>query len=124
MSFDWFEYFTLAQELAGKSVQSNEDAKFRSAISRAYFSAYCIARNFLRDKEGHRIPGDSDAHGLVRDLFVKSHEGHRRQIGQNLERLRVSRNEADYDDVITGLPSTVTVALNLAKRVISTLSTL
>jgi uncharacterized protein (UPF0332 family) len=124
MSFDWSEYLTLAQELAGELVLSNEEAKSRSAISRAYFSAYCIARNFLRDKEGYRIPEDSDAHSLVRDLFVKSYVGHRRRIGQNLERLRLDRNKADYDDIFTGLPSSVTVALNLAKWVISTLSTL
>lgn len=45
MNFDWEEYFNLAKELAG----TTEEAKLRSAVSRAYYSAFCLARNYLRD---------------------------------------------------------------------------
>ena len=45
MKFDWEEYFNLAKELAG----TTEEAKLRSAVSRAYYSAFCLARNYLRD---------------------------------------------------------------------------
>ena len=45
MKFDWSEYFNLAQELAGTS----EEAKLQSAVSRAYYSVFCLARNYLRD---------------------------------------------------------------------------
>ncbi|MEG4171823.1 MULTISPECIES: hypothetical protein [unclassified Microcoleus] len=45
MKFDWEEYFNLAKELA----ETTEEAKLRSAVSRAYYSVFCLARNYLRD---------------------------------------------------------------------------
>ena len=52
MNFDWSEYLNLAQELAGRPTSlSNEEARLRSAISRAYYAAFCKARNHLRDNE-------------------------------------------------------------------------
>ena len=48
MSFDWHQYLDLAQELAGQQQKpSTEDARLRSAASRAYYGAYCAARNKL-----------------------------------------------------------------------------
>ena len=45
MKFDWLEYFNLAKELA----ETSKEAELRSAVSRAYYSAFCLARNYLRD---------------------------------------------------------------------------
>lgn len=44
MSFDWHEYYVLARELSGvSSVPSSIDAKLRTAMSRAYYAAFCVA---------------------------------------------------------------------------------
>ncbi len=64
MSFNWDDYLFLAQELATHpSNFPNQEARLRSAISRAYYSAFCKARDFLRDD---RRCADYD--DVIRDL--------------------------------------------------------
>ncbi len=122
MSFDWLAYLNLAQELAGQATsRSNQEAKLRSAISRAYYSAFCKARNHLRDKEGHSIPSRMNPHEYVRDQFVKSADKARKGVGVNLNRLRIDRNKADYDDTVAGLSATTKKSLRRAKQIISVL---
>lgn len=122
MTFDWLEYLRLAQELAGQVVSPpNQEAKLRSSVSRAYYAAFCMARNYLRDIEGYSIPLGVEAHTYVRDEFKRSSDRVRRKIGNNLDRLRIYRNEVDYDDSVTGLSSTVTMTLMLAQQVTSML---
>lgn len=125
MSFDWSEYLNLAQELAGQATMpTTQEAKLRSAISRAYYAAFCKARNHLRDKERLPIPHGVEAHTFVRNQFKKSPDRSRKQIGHNLHRLRIDRNKVDYRDSITGLSSMANIDLKLAERVISALSSL
>lgn len=125
MMFDWSDYLDLAKELAGQTTsQATEEAKLRSSVSRAYYAAFCKARNYLRDIEGHSIPSTGDAHVFVRDEFKGSADRLRRKIGNNLNRLRIDRNKVDYDDSVTGLSSMATMDLTIALKIISTLNTL
>lgn len=125
MNFDWSEYLNLAQELAGQATSpSSQEAKLRSAISRAYYAAFCEARNHLRDREKHSIPRGGQAHPYVRNQFKKSPDKVRREVGENLNRLRIDRNKADYDDTIAGLSAVTRKALSLAERVLSRLDSL
>jgi uncharacterized protein (UPF0332 family) len=125
MSFDWSEYLNLAQELAGQAVSpASQEARLRASISRAYYAAFCKSRNYLRDKEGRRVPSGVRAHRFVQDEFKRSSDRVRKQIGYDLDRLRSDRNKADYDDSIVNLSVMTTVDLALANRVISTLDRL
>ncbi|MGQ9625942.1 MAG: hypothetical protein ACUVV0_03445 [Anaerolineae bacterium] len=125
MSFDWSKYLYLAQELAGQPTSpSGEEARLRSAISRAYYAAFCKARNYLRDEEKLLVPPGGEAHRYVRDVFRTSSDSLYRRIGHNLARLRIDRNRADYEDFVVGLSSITVIDLKLAKEVISDLSTL
>ena len=125
MTFDWSEYLKLAQELAGQTASpANEEAKLRSSVSRAYYAAFCKARNYLRDIEGYLIPSTSDAHAYVRDEFKRSPNKLGRKIGWELDQLRTHRNRVDYDDSVAGLPSTATMSLKLTQDVISALNIL
>lgn len=125
MTFDWTEYLNLAQELAGQATKPvSAEARLRSSVSRAYYATFCEARNHLRDVEGHSILSTGEAHGYVRDEFKNSADRLRRQIGINLDRLRVYRNKVDYDDSTTGLSSMVAMSLKLARKIISALRTL
>lgn len=58
--FNWTDYFKLALDLAGindvsessqisKGDNCKSEACLRASISRAYYAAFCIARNYLRD---------------------------------------------------------------------------
>jgi uncharacterized protein (UPF0332 family) len=127
MKFDWEEYFNLAKELAG----TTEEAKLRSAVSRAYYSAFCLARNYLRDIEqdptlSRNKTYDINVHKYVADEFIhhKSKSKTMREIGNDLNRLRPRRNNADYEDTMFNLPTQATTALKLADNIIALLSKL
>jgi uncharacterized protein (UPF0332 family) len=125
MSFDLSEYFGLAQELAGQTVSpASQEAKLRAAISRAYYAAFCKARNHLRDHEGHAIPRGGGAHKYVRNQFKNNPDRLRSQIGHNLDRLRRHRNMVDYDDSVSGLVQMTSRDVKLAQSVLSALTIL
>jgi len=125
MSFNWSEYLNLAQELVGQTgTPAGQEARQRSALSRAYYAAFCQARNHLRDKEGHSLPGGGQVHVYVRDQFRNSSDPMRNQIGQNLNRLRIDRNKADYDDSVPRLDTMTVRDMTLAQRVLAMLSKL
>jgi uncharacterized protein (UPF0332 family) len=87
MPFDWMDFLGLAQELSAQTdAPSYRDARLRSAISRAYYAAYHHAREYLA-KRGE----------YVRDVFRNSKDSARQKIGNNLDRLRLDRTEADYE---------------------------
>jgi uncharacterized protein (UPF0332 family) len=125
MSFDWTEYYTLAQELIGTSTApANIEAKMRAAISRLYYAAFCRARNYLRDREGLVIPAGARAHRFVRDTFRNSQDRIRQKVGDRLDKLRVYRNRADYDDTFDALTLLARVNLTWAQIVILTIDRL
>ena len=125
MSFDWTNYLNLAQELTGAATTlSNEEAKLRSAISRAYYAAFIQARNHLRDREQYLTPPGGNPHYDVPLQFQQSTDVRRRAIGVNLNRLRKHRNFADYADRFGGLPAATSLSIQRATQIISTLSRL
>lgn len=126
IAFDWSEYLKLAQELAGQASSSaSNEARLRTAISRAYYASHCKARNYLRDVKGDTsIPRTGKAHNYVITKFKNSSNRRCRGIGINLDRMRANRTKADYFDVVWGLSSMASSTLTLAQRVISTLSSI
>ncbi len=128
MSFDWANYLDVAKDLCGKSngTQLVPEAKFRCAISRAYYGAYCSARNYLRSK-GISVPTNGEGHQIVRENFYNSSNKTEQQIGENLNRLRIARNKADYNDcyhsqhVISKLQSEAQVSLCHSECILSSL---
>lgn len=124
MTFNWSEYLNLARELAGKSTNvSSEEAKLRSAISRAYYAAFIQTRNFLRDRDQITIPREK-THKYVIEQFQNSADEKRRKVGEKLQRLRDFRNQADYNDTFPKLLGKTEQALGLARRIISGISNL
>ncbi|MEH2411205.1 HEPN domain-containing protein [Nostoc sp.] len=125
MNFDWSEYLNVAKELAGGATTSaNQEAKFRAAISRAYYAAFITARNHLRDQEEISIPKTSDAHRYVSDQFELSSDLIRKSVAKKLARLRGFRKQADYVDKFPGLSGITIIALDLSEEIISILSNL
>jgi uncharacterized protein (UPF0332 family) len=127
MKFDWSEYFYLAKELA----ETSKEAELRSAVSRAYYSAFCLARNYLRDIQQYpRLWGnktyDINAHQYVAENFIynQSKSQIMIEIGKDLSRLRKMRNKADYEDTMFNLKREARTALMLAQNIISALSNL
>jgi uncharacterized protein (UPF0332 family) len=102
MSFDWSEYLTLAQELTSASISSPiQEAHLRAAISRAYYAAFCKARNYLLNKDGYK-PRNTNAHQDVIMKFEGSVDLGRRKVGTLLRSLRGLRNIVDYEEIFLG----------------------
>jgi len=120
MSFDWKLYVQLAEELIDfYRSEALKEAYFRSAISRAYYGVFCIARNFLKSK-GKTIP-PIDTHKFVREQFKRSSDMIERKIGENLARLWKERKDSDYEDTADINRERAKTACELAKRLLQEL---
>ena len=127
MSFDWAEYLSLAEELQGVSVSGPPvgiEAEQRASVSRAYYAAFILARNRLRDVDLIPIPHTGGAHQFVAQRYERDPDPRRSQIGVLLGRLRSVRNMCDYDDRVPGLPALSQQALGIAIQVIADLARL
>lgn len=124
--FDWSEYLKLARELAGQTgISPSREAMLRSSVSRAYYAAFCKARNYLRDVErDSSIPRGGEVHRYVINKFKNSRDTKHRQIGMHLDRLRIDRNRVDYDDSVSGLLYMTRMDLKIAQKILSMLETL
>lgn len=90
MSFDWKDYVSLAEELLNRE----EESSLRSSISRAYYGAFCIARN----RKSYKDYAGRDVHQRVINEYKNSNDENEQVIGQALDELRKSRNNADYNE--------------------------
>ena len=92
MTFDWMAYIDLSE----KCLECNEEAYFRTAISRAYYGCFCI----LRDRENLGDDKTSNVHLRVITHYKKHRSQNYQKIGIKLDQLRWWRNKADYDGEI------------------------
>lgn len=120
MVFNWAKYLVLAEELGTNRMN---EAALRSAISRAYYATFCKARNRLR-QEGIYIPNTGKAHKIVWDNYREHADLQRKSIGITGDRLRQSRNKADYDDEFPNVDKVVQDSISRAKRLLETLKNL
>jgi len=88
---DWAGFLAFATRLA----LEDGEAELRSAISRAYYSAYNDARRCVSIKEPTYSFRDAD-HAKVWDWFA-SQAGQVAQVATLGGGLRRKRNQADYD---------------------------
>lgn len=114
MPFDWAEYLRLAEELA---LRHDDEAARRSAISRAYYAAYCQACAYLNQKEVP-IPHGEGSHDRVWRSFInlpgRTHSG----IQANGDRLKRKRVLADYNAQAVTSVQDVTSAIQVSKNIL------
>jgi hypothetical protein len=122
MPFDWRAFVALAKILQEEAIAAPEpEPLLRSAVSRAYFGAYCHARNYAAEFLGFEARQDVDDHGRLRaHLTGKRHKGDADRLAQ----LRQLRNDADYlnDLPWTDPAASTTAAIALAERVFLSLA--
>ncbi len=121
MPFEWRAFLDLAGDLHKQASQApNQEAFLRTALSRAYYAAFCYARNYARDWLGFRPRNDPDDHGHLREHLKRRR---RRGDSDRLGRLRQWRNECDYFDDLTfgDLELAVKTALTEAAYVLTSL---
>lgn len=81
IDFEWIQYLNLAKELARSD---NDEAKLRSSISRAYYAAFCNAKNYLEDVDHQNAPKDQ-AHSFVINYFKGYDEGRKKKEQQKTQ---------------------------------------
>jgi uncharacterized protein (UPF0332 family) len=118
--FDWGDFLAQAQRLSSDA----EEAGHRSAVSRAYYAVFGLARGRLQDSEGLPIPATGRAHRIVWEKFNASSDVIRQRIGITGNRLRHARNRADYDNIITDVATLSQTSLADAQLVADLLRSL
>lgn len=121
MSFDWQNYLIVAKELCGRAngEMPTQEAKLRCAISRSYYSAFCSSKNFIKSK-GQVFNKEKNIHEEVKKWFAGNDKDRDYlNIANNLDRLRIARNKADYDN--TFIDNRKLEVKNLTSEAISSL---
>lgn len=114
MSFNWKDFVSFAEVLLNRA----EEACYRSSISRAYYGIFCIARNKksyknYKPKEGENI------HWIVINEYKNSSNINDQNIGRILDKLRKSRNDADYNEDKSIIKGHAERAVYSAKQVLT-----
>lgn len=119
MAFDWREYLALARYIHTQSGSGfSLEASSRSAVSRAYYAAFCQARNYAQQHLGYVSTRSAKDHEDVRQYFRQSR---RLQIASDLDRLRQWRNQCDYNDNVPNLSQMLMSAMQRAEDTLSAL---
>ncbi len=120
MVFDWREYLNLARFLSGNAEMNfAPEAAFRSAMSRAYYAAFCHARNYARYHQGFVPTHTAKDHTRVREYFQKLEMN---EIATRLDSLRKWRNNSDYDDTVSNISIMLSSAIKEAEKVVNGLA--
>ena len=83
-------------DLAIKLGNGTTEAEYRTSVSRAYYGAFHVARDFLAEV-GVRLPAGPESHRKLRYCLKESGEEAALMAYKKLESLRTERNTADYD---------------------------
>jgi hypothetical protein len=119
MSFNWNDFHTLAQKLA----QDADDASKRTAVSRAYYSAFHDAMDRAVQNCGAKQGGNS--HEWCWDRYIYSGDNTCNKIGLDGKRLKAKRVKVDYEAAeIPRLDEYVSRALADARRLKDQISVL
>jgi uncharacterized protein (UPF0332 family) len=119
VSFDWVEFLALANDLRGRlGALYSEEAANRTAVSRAYYAAFCHARNYAENRLSFRRTGTGRDHRLLRE-HLRDFGDSWMEIAEYLEDLQKWRGQCDYDDTVPNLGMLVSNALNTAEEIIS-----
>jgi uncharacterized protein (UPF0332 family) len=86
------EFLSVAQQLS----LGTTEASWRSAVSRAYYAAFHVAKELLEDL-GFTVPRADRAHSYLWLRLANCGDTIVQQAGSDLNDLRRDRNWADYD---------------------------
>jgi uncharacterized protein (UPF0332 family) len=113
---NWRDFLVLAARLA----TGTTEADWRTAVSRAYYAAFHVARRLLTDLS-FTVPRADRAHQYLVFRLSNCGESVVEQAGRDLETLRRLRNRADYDEVPALLQPQATAAVLLAEAIVHVL---
>jgi uncharacterized protein (UPF0332 family) len=113
---NWRDFLLLATRLAAGSTE----ADWRTAVSRAYYATFHVARRLLADLN-FTVPRADRAHQYLVFRLSNSGEASVERAGRDLETLRRLRNRADYDEMPALTQPQAAAAAQLAEGIIRAL---
>ncbi|MSR60673.1 MAG: HEPN domain-containing protein [Planctomycetaceae bacterium] len=88
----------LAGHLAvNRSLGANDEARFRSAVSRAYYGAFHLVSSFLEKVRGQPVMRNQHGHRQAYEQLLGLGKTEMVAVARLLDNLRHDRNKADYD---------------------------
>jgi uncharacterized protein (UPF0332 family) len=117
MNFDWSGYLALAKEMITKANEfADQEAVYRSVVSRAYYGVYCLARNRVRDIDAKEFHGND--HKALQNYLTEHPHKNRKKLGNQLRSLHQHRIKADYSDELDEQAvNKANRAINLAQKI-------
>jgi len=112
------DFLTLAQTLLAAS----SEAAWRSAVSRAYYAAFHVARELL-DSMGFAVPRGERAHAHLWLRLSNCGDPQMATTGAALNSLRQDRNFADYDLLRPLTQANAVRSVRMAEQTVSLLAT-
>jgi uncharacterized protein (UPF0332 family) len=109
--FDWPDCLSLAQELGARP----EEVCLRTAIGRAYYYVYHLARQRVLDN-GFPFTFGSDTHKQVWEKFSNSADLDCRKLAARASVLKEKRQRADYDRSYGRIQAEFPAILDSAKK--------
>jgi hypothetical protein len=94
MSYDPHKLLRFCKSLSTRASSTDAETIARTIISRAYYSAFLYAREYLRAKYNVRFTGTGEDHTIVESQLMKKVD---RQLGSTIRTLRENRRAADYN---------------------------
>lgn len=116
-AFEWNELIDLAHSIRNSAGLGSAEAINRSAISRAYYGAFCLARNKGVNEGWISINNTGRDHEIVKNYYKGSSNRTKMNIGVALERLHVYRKYADYDDLCCDSENKAQACINRAQTI-------
>ena len=110
------EYLTFAATIAG----GEDEAEWRSAVSRAYYAVFHVSCDWLRGL-GFQVLRADRAHAYLWRRLSNSGDTAIMNVGRSLNELRGRRNEADYDPHRAVYKSDAENAVRLAEELVHSL---
>lgn len=119
MSFEWKNVLALAKFLVEADAVPCREAAERSAASRAYFAAFCVARDYVENEFRFRPTETGEDHRLVREILKKQEKG---RLASDLSRLAQWRKSCDYDFEYSKSGEACRYSIQVAEKVIGQLN--
>lgn len=123
MSFAWDDLLPLSEALTTLDGDINREACLRTAISRAYYAAFGMARSNARTL---RLATRKSAaeHGEIAAFYATRYGKTGEEISIALGFLRTQRNAADYDDELADVEDICLMSIQFARDLLNLLATL
>jgi uncharacterized protein (UPF0332 family) len=112
--FDFKEFLNVAWFLQNTDIACSREAKYRSAVSRAYYAAFKKTHIYLTQTYGLDFSKKCEVHQEVIDEIARFDD----DVSKQLNALRGWRNQCDYDENVSGLAVMLINATDQAQQVI------